>query len=148
MSFRILRLKPGDESLAEESIKNIWTPYGSSSASRKYLTKFLTDDDHYLYVAMEDSKPVGMVLAYRIAQLTREQTMMYLHAIDVLPSHQNHGVGTALIEELKRICVEKGITKMWLDTSQSNLPAMALYEKTGGTRMGMDEAGFKWDFSC
>ena len=147
MSYRITKLKPGDELLAEESIKNVWIPYDSLSASKKYLTKFLADDDHYLYVATEDSKPVGMVLAYRVAQLPREQTMMYLYAIDVLPSHQNRGIGAALIEELKRVCVEKGIAKMWLGTSQSNLPAMALYKKTGGTRMGMDEAGFQWDFS-
>ncbi len=147
MSYRITQLKPGDESLAEESINNVWTPYGSLSASKEYLTKFLADDNHYLYVATDDSKPVGVVLAYQISQLPREQTMMYLYAIDVLPSYQNRGIGAALIEELKRICIKKGIAKMWLGTSQSNLPAMALYKKTGGTRMGMDEAGFQWVFS-
>jgi ribosomal protein S18 acetylase RimI-like enzyme len=72
--------------------------------------------------------------------------MMYLHEIDVLPSYQRQGIGTALIEELKRICRTEGITKMWLGTSESNIAAMALYQKTGGMRLSTGEAGFQWTF--
>lgn len=146
MVITLKRLQVGDELLCARTINEVRTPYNELDASDEYLAAFLTHADHYLIVAVSDARPVGFVLGYRMARLQRQQAMMCLYEIDVLPAYQRQGIGTALITELKRLCMQDGIARLWLDTSESNTAAMALYQKTGGVRRSHDDAGFHWTF--
>jgi len=146
MTLEIKRLQTGDESLFAETVNAVRTPYGELDASSEYIEEFLAKNDHYLIVAVIDARPVGFVLGYRMARMQRQQAMMCLFEIDVLPAYQRQGIGMALIEALKRICVEEGIANMWLDTSESNTAAIALYQKAGGVQRAIDGAGFQWNF--
>jgi len=53
-----------------------------------------------------------------------------LHKLYVLPHNQGKGYGKALIEEVKRRVLEKGIKSLDLNVNRYN-PAKAFYEKLG-----------------
>lgn len=145
--YEIIRLKPGDEHIAAETVNLVkYEDMVSPNVAEEYLTQFLADDDNYLIIAIANGNVAGFVLAYRLARVDGARTMMYLHEIGVLSAYRRQRIGTALMEETKRICQEDGIIKMWLGTSESNTAAIALYEKTGGKRLGNDAAGFQWSF--
>ena len=44
---------------------------------------------------------------------------------------QNLGVGTALIEAVKQEAFKAGCTRLWLITTNDNLPALGFYQKRG-----------------
>lgn len=44
---------------------------------------------------------------------------------------EGHGIGTALLNELKKKCQSRGISTLWLITSNDNTYAMKFYQKRG-----------------
>lgn len=101
-------------------------------ASATYVRQLLERNDFHVIVAIENGKLVGGLTAYEMQMFKRETTEMFLYEIEVVESHRRKGIGTALIEFLKRICVEKGIVEMFVGTETENLPARRLYAGTGG----------------
>lgn len=100
--------------------------------STDYLREFLSCERNYVLAALIDEQPVGFILAYRLMRVDRDQDMMLFYEIVVDEKCRNQGVGTLLINELKRICRDEKILKMWVLTNRSNPAAMALYRQTGG----------------
>ena len=140
-NIEILRLGRDDGDLALEAFSQLksgdWEGQGGKpeSLTANYLAKFLRYDDHVFIVAIKDAEPVGYLLAYELARVDRDQTMMFFYEIGVAESHRRQGVGTALIDEIKSICRERNIMKMWVQTNESNEAAMRLFQASGGTRV-------------
>jgi aminoglycoside 3-N-acetyltransferase I len=84
-----------------------------------------------LIVAFDDGVPVGYLLAYLLDRVDRVQQMMFFYEIGVAASHRRRGVGTRLIGEVKSICREADVMKMWVPTGRSNVAATRLYASTG-----------------
>ena len=61
----------------------------------------------------------------------RNQQMMFFYEIGVVESHRRRGVGKQLIGELKAICRQADVMKMWVPTGRSNVAATRLYASTG-----------------
>jgi RimJ/RimL family protein N-acetyltransferase len=55
----------------------------------------------------------------------------------VLPSFRGRGLGTALIAATLNDARRRGLVRVELTVFASNLPAIALYEKTGFTKEGV-----------
>lgn len=49
----------------------------------------------------------------------------------VMPGHQDHGVGTRLLESFRRRCLMDGISTIQLEVREENVHAMMFYEKRG-----------------
>jgi ribosomal protein S18 acetylase RimI-like enzyme len=92
----------------------------------------LIRDDFHVIVALENDGLVGGLTAYEMQMFKSEITEMFLYEIEVAESHRQKGIGKALIESLKQICVEKGIAVMFVGTEKDNFPARKLYTSTGG----------------
>lgn len=71
--------------------------------------------------------------------------MMYMHAIEVLSEYRKQGIGKALMNELIRICKKNNFVKMFLITEKSNIPAITLYNVTGGKEKHNDYTVFDYD---
>ena len=56
---------------------------------------------------------------------------VYLYSLEVLPELRNKHLGTAFLSALLLQLAEKGFKTIKLQVSSENLPAMALYKKTG-----------------
>ena len=95
------------------------------------ISAFLENDFNYVIAAIESNRVIGFVLAYELQRYDKHN-MMYIHEVDVLPAYRRKGIGSRLLEEVKRICKEKTLCKLFLVTTQSNIPACSLYEATGG----------------
>jgi aminoglycoside 3-N-acetyltransferase I len=96
------------------------------------VSSFLSRAENVLIVALDDTHPVGYLVAYLLDRIDRDQRMMLFYEIEVTQSHRRRGIGTRLVHELKSICGVEDVMKMWVPTGRSNVAATRLYERTGG----------------
>ena len=151
MNRNIRRLSPADRDLALRAISKLkqsdWAAEGGQpeSLSSAYLGRFLSQDYQHLIVATVDEEPVGYLLAYELPRVDRDGKMMLFYEIEVAEAHRRQGVGSALVNDLKLLCAERAVVKMWVETNELNEPAMQLYSSTGGVRVqGDDLVQFGW----
>jgi ribosomal protein S18 acetylase RimI-like enzyme len=131
MNIKVRRLGADDTTDAIQAVRRLKEPHGSTEASSEHMRRLLADERNYLYVAFEDSNPVGFLIAHRFPRIDRDQDMVYLYEIDVEAEHHRKGIGTALIDALKRDCREVDVMKIWVGTEAENESARRLYESTG-----------------
>jgi ribosomal protein S18 acetylase RimI-like enzyme len=74
-------------------------------------------------VARRGSAPVGLLI-YRIER--DECEVMSLNS-----QVQEHGIGTALIRAVVGVARAEGCRRLWLITTNDNLPALRFYQKRG-----------------
>ena len=134
----IRRLRVGDDSVARQAVE----VFKASRPSTRHLANFLANKDNYVYIAEVDEKPVGFLLAYKLERCDGEQPMMLLYEIEVLSDYRRRGIAKCLISEVKRVCQREQFMKAFVITSETNAPAMGLYESTGGRREARGEAIF------
>jgi aminoglycoside 3-N-acetyltransferase I len=129
MSVR--RLRGEDLELAVETIRKFKEPNDHSSFSDEYLKKVLSRPENILIVAEQNGIPTGLLLAYVLDRIDRDQKMVCIYEIGVSESFRRRGIGRALIEELKFLCKQENVMKAWVITNRANVGAVRLYESTG-----------------
>jgi aminoglycoside 3-N-acetyltransferase I len=97
-----------------------------------YLRELMSGDSFHVLVAMENGELAGGLTAYEMPMYKKEVKEMFLYEIAVKPAYRQNGAGTALINRLKNICVEKSIDELYVGTTTPNQAAMKLYSGTGG----------------
>jgi aminoglycoside 3-N-acetyltransferase I len=135
MLFEIKKLSSNEFALARQLVEMFGFDDEAGNrqfSSEDYLRKLLQKDDFHVIVALEDGKLIGGLTAYEMEMFKSETTEMFLYEIEVIESHRLKGIGKALIEFLKEICVEKGIVVIFVGTEKDNIPARKLYNSTGG----------------
>lgn len=75
------------------------------------------------YIAWLDDQPQGLI-TYHIAGNECE-----IVSLDSLVG--NRGIGTALINAVRRVAASRGCKRLWLITTNDNLPALRFYRKRG-----------------
>lgn len=61
----------------------------------------------------------------------KDDEVMVLHTLAVLPSEKGRGYGTAFVKFYEQYAKENGCTVLRIDTNRKNLPARNLYKKLG-----------------
>jgi ribosomal protein S18 acetylase RimI-like enzyme len=112
-------------------MQQIVEKFKSENATIQRINDFLKNDLDYVIACIEGCNVVGFLLAYELQRFDKNN-MMYVHEVDVLSEYRRRGIGRRMIEEITRICDERGLCKMFLITNKSNMPACSLYESTGG----------------
>ncbi|MBA7602903.1 hypothetical protein ES703_09999 [subsurface metagenome] len=133
--IEIKRLHRGDEELAQKIVKKFW-PEGQLN------DECLKKETNYLLAAYLDGTFAGFAYAYELDRIEKKQPMMFFYSIDVLPNFRRQGIGKRLIKELKRICTDRNVSKMYVLTDEENEAAMRLYRSTGGKRVLPDNVLF------
>jgi len=107
--------------------------YTARQPNAEYLQQLLAGDYFIALCALDDDQVVGGIAAYELRKFEQERSEIYIYDLAVLSSHRRQGVATALIEELKRIAIRRGVYVIFVqaDTDEDDLPAIALYEKLG-----------------
>ena len=135
MAFELKSLTSRDLSLASELIR-LWIEVDELQSAQvpsiQYLRNQLSDERFHVIVALDGQKVIGGITGYELKMFGRESTEMFLYEIGVEKKYQRKGVARSLIEELRAICHDRGITEMFVVTSSNNEPAIQLYKKTGG----------------
>jgi len=99
-------------------------------------------DDHYLgsllassaFVAVAvfvDGKVVGGTAAYILRKFEQARSEMYIYDLAVDENYRRQGVASAMIGELQKIAVERGIYVIFVQADRGDDPAIALYTKLG-----------------
>ena len=117
-----------------------------SCPSLGHTEKMLERDDFHVIVAIEHGRVVGGLTAYEIPMYKEDLREMFLFEIAVHAEWRHQGVGTLLVEAIKRVCVERDIPKMFVLTSSKNQAALSLYSRTGGVP-DIDGVGFSYRLS-
>jgi ribosomal protein S18 acetylase RimI-like enzyme len=93
---------------------------------------FLRNPDNLFLLARWEGELCGFLTAHRLQRFDRRKAEVLLYEIGVEESYQRRGVGTALINEVKRWAEEVGADEIWVLTEASNSAGMGFYESTGG----------------
>ena len=135
MKVTIHRLAASDVLRARELLKRFQIDDGEGpvvESSDSHLQELLSREDLHIVVAVVNKKVVGGLTAYEMDEWKKPTRKMFFYEIGVAEDYRSQGIGSALIEELKKICSERGIKEMYVLTDAENTAANRLYSKTGG----------------
>jgi ribosomal protein S18 acetylase RimI-like enzyme len=128
MEKRVRRLGPRDAAEAAEVVR----AFKGSARPTEALQGFLANPANYLLVAESDKQPAGFLTAYRLERPDRDAGQMFVYEIGVAPAWRGQGLAAALIQEIKRLAREEGMSEAFVLTNHDNEAALRLYESTGG----------------
>lgn len=98
--------------------------------SEKAFMDSLSQEEALFLVAEEEDRVLGYIgiyLSFEEGEITN---------VSVDSSCRNKGVGSALVEQLKKEAQARGTEKIFLEVRVSNEPAIHLYEKQGFEKVG------------
>ena len=107
--------------------------YGQKNELEKakdFLLERLKFQDSLICLAFREDKAVGFMQLYPCFSSVRLQPIYILNDLFVHQNYRNNGVGSALINEAKSICISDNIAGLQLETSNLNR-ANELYKKSG-----------------
>ena len=107
--------------------------YGQKNELEKakdFLLARLKFQDSLICLAFREDKAVGFMHLYPCFSSVRLQPIYILNDLFVHQNCRNNGVGSALINKAKSICISDNIAGLQLETSNLNR-ANELYKKSG-----------------
>jgi GNAT superfamily N-acetyltransferase len=107
--------------------------YGQKNEPEKakdFLLERLKFQDSLIRLAFRQDTVVGFMQLYPCFSSVRLQPIYILNDLFVHQNYRNNGIGSALINEAKSICISDNIAGLQLETSKLNR-ANELYKKSG-----------------
>jgi ribosomal protein S18 acetylase RimI-like enzyme len=147
----IIRLCAGNEQTVRYLLQTLKTTSSPADEppSAESVNEILLREDIYLLIAGTLEEPVGFLLAYRIPRIDRDCKMICLYELEVHQQHRRKGFAASLVREMKKICRENDIMKMWVSTEADNRAAAALYTAAGfNPNGGAASLEFSWSKTC
>ena len=111
---------PDDKDRIIQTLETHWN--ATTMVSRGVLHDIPSQDG---FAAVQDGQPIGL-LTYNIVGRECEITLMQ-------SMREGIGVGSALIDAVRRVAASSGCTRVWLITTNDNLHALGFYQKRGFT---------------
>lgn len=81
------------------------------------------------FIALLDDRPVGLVHYMFHRTCWSEADNCYLQDLFSAPEARGNGVGTALIDAVRKAAAERGVTNVYWMTHETNATARRLYDK-------------------
>ncbi|HAS73119.1 MAG TPA: hypothetical protein DCS67_03135 [Clostridiales bacterium UBA8960] len=103
---------------------------------------FLANPMCWMVACLDEGRVIGFAYGYELNRLNDIGNMLYIHEVGVLPEYQQQGVGKLIFAELKALCKQKRICRIFLFTEKSNQPACGLYESVGGEAAHVDDVAY------
>ena len=116
--FEIRPITPGDAAWVERFIFERWLATSVVAHGVVYYPHELPG-----FVATQDDLPVGLV-TYQISD--NECEVVTLNSVE-----PGIGIGTALIEAVRKKAKQQGCSRLWLVTTNDNFEALGFYQKRG-----------------
>lgn len=117
-SFTIREVEKSDRNWIAHFLDEQWGSTRIVSRGQVYLAHLLSG-----FIAEKDGEPVGLI-TYSL-----ENDACEIVTLDSILCGK--GVGTALIEAVKKVMTEHGCKRIWLITTNDNLNALRFYQKRG-----------------
>jgi ribosomal protein S18 acetylase RimI-like enzyme len=107
-----------------------WAPDNEMTSYQPESLKRFLDKGGILLLAYEDEIIAGAALCYELPHPAGEDSL-YVHELDTHPDFRRRGIATQLMNEVRRIAVERNLTEVWVGTETDNNAANALYRNLG-----------------
>jgi GNAT superfamily N-acetyltransferase len=106
-------------------------------ATESDIERALFGEDSHVscHVVEIDNEIVGFALWFLNFSTFQGVPGIYLEDLYVRESHRGRGLGTALMVELARLCVERGYTRFQWWVLNWNKPSIGFYESMGAVSM-------------
>jgi ribosomal protein S18 acetylase RimI-like enzyme len=112
-------------------------PPGADTFPPTAAATLLAKPDNLVFIAEFDSLPVGYAYAEVVHRaetpFSYADDIVYLHHISIRPSYRKQGVGRALMDAVRSIASERGITAFALDVWTFNEDARSFFRRQGFT---------------
>jgi aminoglycoside 3-N-acetyltransferase I len=105
--------------------------YSARQPDDRYLSALLSRDTFVAIAAFAGPAVIGGLTAYVLPKFEQARAELYIYDLAVDEPHRRRGVATAMIEELKRLAIARGIHVMFVQADHGDEPAISLYTKLG-----------------
>ncbi len=105
--------------------------YLNNQPSDAYLERLLDTDSFIALAAVSDTEVIGGLAAYELRKFEQERSEIYIYDLAVAEQRRREGIATALIERLKAIARDRGVSVIYVQADMTDPPAIALYSKLG-----------------
>lgn len=145
--IQLRRLNHSDVDLASQTIRTI--KYGESSVEQGSfnpvgMLAWLKHPSNVLIVATENDTGIGFALGYLLDRIDQPRPMLCFYEIQVAEEYRRRGVGSRLVEAMKRVARDTQALKMWVQTSPENVAARTLYQRSGGKESATPDHVYSW----
>lgn len=127
----VARLEPGDRAAWEALFRAYIDFYERSLEPAVYehaWRRFMNDEGIHARVARLDGRLVG-IAHFLVHAHTNAADVCYLQDLFTAPDVRGQGVGRALIEHVTNWARERGCSRVYWQTKESNAPARRLYDE-------------------
>jgi aminoglycoside 6'-N-acetyltransferase I len=128
MPIEIRILQPEDASILDRVAPDVF----DDPIVPQAVQNFLASPNHHLAVAIDDGVVAGFASAVQYVHPDKHRPELWVNEVGVSPSHQNRGLGKALLQALLEVGRDAGCSEAWVLTERNNQPAMKLYKAVGG----------------
>jgi len=98
--------------------------------TRQFLLERLKNNDSVIFIAYIDDKAVGFTQLYHLFSSVSMERMYLLNDLYVADGCRRKGVGEALINKTKALCISENQKGIAIQTATDN-PAQELYKRLG-----------------
>lgn len=123
--MEIRRATSSDEVLAAAGLFD-HNPVGEATA------RFLAEPGHHLLLAYDGGTPVGFATGVEMTHPDKG-TELFLYELGVADAARGRGVGTGLVDAMRRLASERGCYGMWTLTEPENDAARNTYRAAGAS---------------
>ena len=111
--------------------------YGQVSdieGARKFLSERIVNKESVIFLALEDSQPLGFTQLYPMFSSVSMRRSWTLNDLFVKETLRSKGIGKALLATAQNFISEQGHKGLLLETTPDNTKAQGLYERLGWVR--------------
>ena len=105
--------------------------YSSRQPDDAYLQRLLGSDTFIAIAAVDGDQVVGGLAGYVLPKFEQARSEFYIYDLAVAGTHRRQGIATAMIQELRRLAVARGIYVLYVQADYGDDPAVALYTRLG-----------------
>jgi len=125
--FSIQTLSPADISVLMSVADDVF----DNPVDESFAREFLSDPRHHIVVAIANGVIVGFASAVHYIHPDKPPEL-WINEVGVAPSHQEKGIGKAIMKEIFKLGRGLGCKNAWVLTDRGNEPANRLYTSAGG----------------
>ena len=140
MAVEIRILNPRDHVV----LANVAAGVFDSAIDPQLAHEFLADPRHHLAVAIDDGQVIGFASGVHYVHPDKPPEL-WINEVGVADSHQQRGVGRAVMRALLDHARSLGCSEAWVLTDESNTPAKKLYASCGGTAANVPSVMFTFE---
>ncbi len=133
----ISQLNADVQRLHADALPRHFKPPSDDTFPVSAVIELLNDPDNYFFIGQLDGEAIGYIYAQvrYVPETTFRYalTQIYIHHISIQPRHQHRGYGEQLMQAVKDLAQDKGITTIALDVWSFNTAARAFFARQGFT---------------